>query len=125
MRRSNASDYFEFDTEGGNAESFYRSSNAEAVLQDEEDLMWEAISRLPSMKQGRFAILKRTSSEIDHDAERAEGEERGVGESGSAETIDVTRLDRARRELVVKKALATDDQDNYKLLSAIKDRLDR
>ncbi|KAB2073857.1 hypothetical protein ES319_A07G113200v1 [Gossypium barbadense] len=108
MRRSNASDYFEFDTEGANAESFYRPSNAEVVLQDEEDLMWEAISRLPSMKQGRFAILKRTSSEIEHDT-----------------TIDVTRLDRSRRELVVKKALATDDQDNYKLLSAIKDRLDR
>ncbi|TYI18829.1 hypothetical protein ES332_A07G120300v1 [Gossypium tomentosum] len=119
MRRSNASDYFEFDTEGANAVSFYRPSNAEVVLQDEEDLMWEAISRLPSMKQGRFAILKRISSEIEHDTEG------GERESGTAETIDVTRLDRSRRELVVKKALATDDQDNYKLLSAIKDRLDR
>jgi hypothetical protein len=39
--------------------------------------------------------------------------------------IDVRRLDRHKRELVVKKALATNAQDNYKLLSAIKERLDR
>ncbi|GMI88964.1 ATP-binding cassette G31, PLEIOTROPIC DRUG RESISTANCE 3, pleiotropic drug resistance 3 [Hibiscus trionum] len=114
MRKSNA---LEFDLEAGNEETFQRPSNAEAVQRDEEDLVWEALSRLPSVKQGRFAILRRTPSEIEHDL--------GGGESASTETIDVTKLDRARRELVVKKALATNDQDNYKLLAAIKDRLDR
>ncbi|XP_022752647.1 ABC transporter G family member 31 isoform X2 [Durio zibethinus] len=113
MAASNGSEYFEFDLETGNVESFHGPSNAESVKKDEEELVWEAISRLPSVRQGRFAILRRSPSE-------------GGGENGvAAETIDVKRLDRTRRELVVKKALATDDQDNYKLLSAIKDRLDR
>ncbi|KAK8700613.1 hypothetical protein V6N13_019004 [Hibiscus sabdariffa] len=113
MRKSNA---LEFDIEAGNEETFHRPSNAEVVERDEEDLVWEALARLPSVKQGRFAILRRTPSEIEH---------AGGVESASTETIDVTKLDRARRELVVKKALATNDQDNYMLLSAIKDRLDR
>ncbi|KAK9131815.1 hypothetical protein Scep_011343 [Stephania cephalantha] len=39
--------------------------------------------------------------------------------------VDVRKLDRWRRELVVKRAFATNEQDNYKLLSAIKHRLDR
>lgn len=117
MAASNGSEYFEFDIEAGNShESFHRASNAEAVKQDEEQLMWAAIARLPSMNQGRFAILRRGPSYRDGG---------GEGGGGGMETIDVTRLDRSRRELVVKKALATDDQDNYKLLSAIKDRLDR
>lgn len=116
------SNAFELDVEAGNDESFHRPSNAEVVEQDEEDLIWEAIARLPSVKRGRFAILRRTPSEIEHSVGAGGG---GGGETGSVETIDVTRLDRARRELVVKKALASDDQDNYKLLSAIKDRLDR
>ncbi|PPS13302.1 hypothetical protein GOBAR_AA07351 [Gossypium barbadense] len=75
------------------------------------------------LDRGRFAILRRTPSEIEHSV--GAGGVEGGGETGSTETIDVTRLDRARRELVVKNALASDDQDNYKLLSAIKDRLDR
>ncbi|XWS28696.1 hypothetical protein CRYUN_Cryun25bG0093500 [Craigia yunnanensis] len=115
MAASNGSEYFDFDVEAGNAGSFRRSSNAGTVQQDEEELVWEAIARLPSVKQGRFAILRRSPSEY----------EGGEGDYGGAETIDVTRLDRTRRELVLKKALATDGQDNYKLLSAIKDRLDR
>ncbi|KAL4304239.1 hypothetical protein GQ457_10G008600 [Hibiscus cannabinus] len=113
MRKSNS---LEFDIEAGNEETFHRPSNAEVVERDEEDLVWEALARLPSVKQGRFAILRRTPSEIEH---------AGGVETASTETIDVTKLDRARRELVVKKALATNDQDNFKLLSAIKDRLDR
>ncbi|KAA3458581.1 ABC transporter G family member 31-like [Gossypium australe] len=117
------SNAFELDVEADNEESFHRPSTAEVVERDEEDLIWEAIARLPSVKRGRFAILRRTPSEIEHSV--GAGGVEGGGETGSTETIDVTRLDRARRELVVKKALASDDQDNYKLLSAIKDRLDR
>ncbi|OMO90458.1 ABC transporter-like protein [Corchorus olitorius] len=112
---SNGSEYFEFETEVVGETSFHRPSNAESVQLDEEELMWEAISRLPSVKRGNFAILKRTPSE-------RRGGENGGSES---ETIDVTKLDRTRRELLVKKALATNDQDNFRLLSAIKQRLDR
>jgi hypothetical protein len=41
------------------------------------------------------------------------------------EQIDVRKLNRVYRERLVKEALATNDQDNYKLLSAIKERFNR
>ncbi|KAM6551085.1 hypothetical protein CsatB_000893 [Cannabis sativa] len=67
-----------------------------------------AIATLPSQKCSNFALLRKSPS----------------GKAG-AETIDVTKLDRQGRENLVKKVLATNDQDNNKLLSAIKERLDR
>ncbi|GAV89910.1 ABC_tran domain-containing protein/ABC2_membrane domain-containing protein/PDR_assoc domain-containing protein [Cephalotus follicularis] len=109
---SNGSEYFEVEIERGR-ESFARPSNAEAVEADEDELLWAAIARLPSQKRGNFALLRRTPSE--HDG----------ADGNRTETIDVRKLDRTNRELVVKKALATNDQDNFALLSAIKERLDR
>ncbi|KAK4275171.1 hypothetical protein QN277_018300 [Acacia crassicarpa] len=94
-------------------ESFARPSNAETVEEDEEELRWAAISRLPSRRRDNFALVRQTSSDAD-------GEE-----SGTEKIIDVRKLNRAHRELVVKQALATNDQDNYRLLSGIKERLDR
>ncbi|KAJ4834689.1 hypothetical protein Tsubulata_003590 [Turnera subulata] len=110
---SNGSEYFELDIDPVR-DSFARQSNAEA-LEDEDELVWEAISRLPSQKRGTTAILRRSPSEY-----AARG-----GEGQRAEAIDVTKLDRANRELLVKKALATNEQDNSRLLAAIKERLDR
>ncbi|KAK0606014.1 hypothetical protein LWI29_033152 [Acer saccharum] len=109
MAASNGSEYFEYEIESGR-DSFARPSNAETVEEDEEELMWAAIARLPSQKQGNFALLKRTSS---------------VSANAKTETVDVRKLSRSRREQVVKKAFATNDQDNFKLLSAIKERLDK
>lgn len=112
MAASDGTEYFELDVEAGIEGGFARASNAESVRQDEEELLWAALARLPSQKRTNFALLRRTASESDS------GEER-------TETVDVRKLDRPNRELVVKRALATADQDNYKLLSAIKERLDR
>ncbi|KAG5515115.1 hypothetical protein RHGRI_036226 [Rhododendron griersonianum] len=112
MAASDGTEYFELDVEAGIEGGFARASNAESVRQDEEELLWAALVRLPSQKRTNFALLRRTASESDS------GEER-------TETVDVRKLDRPNRELVVKRALATADQDNYKLLSAIKERLDR
>jgi len=111
---SNGSEFFELDIDPVR-ESFSRPSNAEALEEDEDELVWEAISRLPSNKRGNFAVIRKSPSEYDRSG--------GYGER--EEMIDVRRLDRHKRELVVKKALATNAQDNYKLLSAIKERLDR
>ncbi|KAJ6948249.1 ABC transporter G family member 31 [Populus alba x Populus x berolinensis] len=111
---SNGSEFFELDIDPVR-ESFSRPSNAEALEEDEDELVWEAISRLPSNKRGNFAVMRKSPSEHDRSG--------GYGER--EEMIDVRRLDRHKRELVVKKALATNAQDNYKLLSAIKERLDR
>ncbi|KAF8396936.1 hypothetical protein HHK36_018571 [Tetracentron sinense] len=111
MAASNGSEYFEADI-GTRNDSFARPSNAEAVAEDEDELLWAAIARLPSQKRSNFAILRRSPSESDG------GEEK-------TETVDVRKLDRFGRELVVKKAFATNEQDNYNLLSAVKERLDR
>ncbi|KAK4857178.1 hypothetical protein QYF36_025378 [Acer negundo] len=113
-RYFSASEYFEFEIEAGR-DSFARPSNAETVEEDEEELIWAALARLPSQKQGNFALLRRTPS----------GAAGQTEEYAKTETVDVRKLSRSRREQVVKKAFATNDQDNYRLLSAIKGRLDR
>ncbi|KAK2997331.1 hypothetical protein RJ639_026495, partial [Escallonia herrerae] len=111
MAASNGSEYFELDVEAG-GESFARPSNSEEVARDEAELLWAAFERLPSQKRTNFALMRRTASESDSGGE-------------ITETVDVRKLDRTNRERVVRKALATSEQDNYILLSAIKERLDR
>lgn len=111
MAASDGSEYFEIGSIG--SESFARASNAEWVEEDEEELHWAALSRLPSQKRINFAVLRASSS-------------RQPSKENAAENlVDVRKLNRFNRELVVKKALATNDQDNYKLLSAVKERLNR
>lgn len=105
MAARNRSEYFE---EGGREESFGRPSNAESV----GEMRWVAIDSIPSHQLTNFALLRRTPSECGR-------------EEGRTEMIDVRKLDRFNRELVVKNALATNEQDNSRLLSAIKERLDR
>ncbi|KAF9599142.1 hypothetical protein IFM89_035421 [Coptis chinensis] len=104
----------------GGRDSFARPSNAETVEEDEGELLWAAIERLPTRKRSNFAIL-RTESDDQGDGNRNINN----NTNQSAETIDVRKLDRIKREKVVMKALDTNEQDNFKLLSAIKERLDR
>ncbi|KAK7275991.1 hypothetical protein RIF29_17120 [Crotalaria pallida] len=114
MAASDGSEYFEIGSMG--SESFARASNAETVAEDEEELQWVALSRLPSQKRLNYAVLRASSSR------RAPPQ---AGGGGSEDLVDVRKLNRFHRELVVKKALATNDQDNYRLLVGVKERLDR
>ncbi|KAK1394296.1 hypothetical protein POM88_013352 [Heracleum sosnowskyi] len=106
MAASDGTEYYEVDMEMG-GDRFTRPSNAE---RDEDELLWAALERLPSEKRTNFALLRRELS-------KAQGKD--------IRTVDVRKLDRFNRELVVKNALATTDQDNYRLLAGIKKRLDR
>ncbi|KAH7838131.1 hypothetical protein Vadar_022406 [Vaccinium darrowii] len=109
MAASDGSEYFELNVvKAGIEGGFAGASNAESVREDEDELVWAALESLPSQKRTNFALLRRTDN----------GEER-------TEAVDVRKLDRPNRELVVKRALATTEQDDYKLLSAIKERLNR
>lgn len=112
---SNGSEYFEFGGDNRGESSFRRGKNDESVIEEEEELMWAALSRLPSQKRTSTALMRRSNSQI--------------GRSGSGrkrmETIDVNKLSRSRREILVRNALATSEQDNFLLLSGIKERLDR
>lgn len=119
MAASDGSEYFEIGS--FRSESFARASNADTVEEDEEELQWAALSRLPSQKRINYALYRASSS-------RRQPPPLGspAGAGGRADNLmDVRKLSRSHRELVVKKALATNDQDNYRLLSAIKERLDR
>ncbi|KAF3968871.1 hypothetical protein CMV_007280 [Castanea mollissima] len=107
MAASNGSEYFEMEIGEAN-DMLKRPSNASSVAEDEEELRWAAIERLPSVKRMNMAFVKRSASS-----------------SSGNEPIDVRKLDRYKRELVVKNAFATNEQDNYRLLSAIKERLDK
>ncbi|KAI3678493.1 hypothetical protein L6452_37788 [Arctium lappa] len=111
MSASDGSEYFDVDIESGN-DTFARRSNADEFQRDETELLWAAIERLPSRKEKKFALLKRPVSESNGSEERTE-------------TVDVTKLDRRNRSLIIRKALDTSEQDNYKLLAAIKERFDR
>ncbi|KAH6765688.1 pleiotropic drug resistance 3 [Perilla frutescens var. hirtella] len=115
---SNRSEYFDLDVEFEADSSFPRPSNAESVAGDEAELRWAAIERLPSQRRSNFGSLSLTPEDPDDD-----GELEGGGESTDA--VDVRKLDRSNRELLVRRALDTTDQDNFKLLSGIKERLDR
>ncbi|KAK4412483.1 ABC transporter G family member 31 [Sesamum alatum] len=112
MAASNGSEFFELDVEFDAESTFSRPSNAELVEQDEEELRWAAIESLPSQQRSNCALVRRTVSTAN-------------GRQESTETVDVRKLDRFNRELVVTRALATTAQDNFKLLTGIKERLDR
>ena len=107
MAASNGSEFFGMEI-GEPSEMLRRPSNASSVAEDEGELRWAAIERLPSVKRMNMAFVKRSASS-----------------SSGNEPIDVRNLDRFKRELVVKNAYATNEQDNYRLLSAIKERLDK
>lgn len=115
MAASSGSEYFEIDMEG---KMFQRQGpwgmDAPEVREDEPELMWAAVERLPSVRRQNFAIVRRGSrSSSSHT------------QSLPFEVVDVRRLDRAARERVLNKAFATTNQDNYNLLSGIKSRFDR
>ncbi|TMW95972.1 hypothetical protein EJD97_008115 [Solanum chilense] len=109
MAASNGSEFFDLDVEAQN-ESFGRRSNAESVEEDESELMWAALEKLPTRKRTNFALVKRNETDS------------SVGKTH--DTVDVRNLDRNTRQLVVNRAMATTAQDNYKLLAGVKERLD-
>ncbi|KAH9609740.1 hypothetical protein KSS87_012730, partial [Heliosperma pusillum] len=112
MAASNGSEFFESDSEG---REFSRLSHAEAAAKDEEELLWATIERLPTAKRVNVAILKSTSARV--------GEGGVSGGKKVSRTVDVRKLDRHYRERIVHKALDTSEQDNYKLVSGIKERI--
>ncbi|KAJ4751592.1 Pleiotropic drug resistance subfamily G protein [Rhynchospora pubera] len=88
---------------------FNRPSNAETVEEDEKELLWAAMERVPSIDRRNFAILPRSVS---------------ASAARSLELVDVRKLDRGTRSVILQDALATSEQDNFNLLSSLKARFD-
>lgn len=85
---------------------FQSSSSHRRDTDDEQELEWAALEKLPTYHRLRTAILD------------AEGQEaRGI--------TDVRRLGKGQRASLVEKALATGEQDNERFLLKVKERLHR
>ncbi|KAG4994966.1 hypothetical protein JHK82_031699 [Glycine max] len=108
---------FSFDM-ASERELFARASNAEWVEQDEEELQMVALLRLSMQKHVNTTLVRKLSLDMSNRGGSSPGKKNKV-------KIDVRKLNRFHRERVVKDALATNEQDNYKLLSAIKEHFDK
>lgn len=79
MAATDGSEYLDIEVEIS-SEHFRRVDSAARTEQEEEDLLWAAIERLPSSKRLNYAILRK-------------------------ETVDVTHLDRQERQFLLQNAL--------------------
>lgn len=94
----------------GEGRAAFRRSSTEAEEDDQEALKWAALEKLPTYNRLHTAILESTGSKRTRDP---------------TVPVDVRRLGRGERESLVEKALATNEQDNERLLNRILLRLQR
>ncbi|KAG9455141.1 hypothetical protein H6P81_008045 [Aristolochia fimbriata] len=122
---SNGSEYFEIHVEC-HGDHFGRPSNAESVKEDEEELVRAALQKLPSRKPSSEAAIKEEEEQekSQWDALERMPTQKRKNFAILQEPVDVRKLDKTGRELLVTKAFATDEQDNYNLLAGVKERLD-
>ncbi|KAK4856798.1 hypothetical protein QYF36_021408 [Acer negundo] len=111
----------ELTTLGGNIESSslrnFGSSHIDMVVgadDDQEDdeiqLQWAAIERLPTFKRLRTSLFEKTSNDE---------------LQGKKPVTDVTKLGGVERRLFIEKLINHTAYDNLKLLQRLKERIDR
>lgn len=93
----------------GDHDVFERSKREDYGGDDEEELKWAAIERLPTFERMRKSIVKQ------------------VLESGrfSYKEVDISKLDLQEKNKLLEGILRTVDEDNEKFLQKIRDRIDR
>lgn len=90
---------------GGSARAPFRTASTRDT-DDQQELEWAALEKLPTYHRIRTAILDDESQ-------------------GNRVTSDVRRLGKGQRTNLVEKALATNEQDNERFLLKVKERLHR
>jgi hypothetical protein len=95
----------------GEGREAFRRSSTEAEEDDQEALKWAALEKLPTYNRLHTAILE------------SKGSKRSTGDP--TVPVDIRRLGRGERQSLVEKALATNEQDNERLLNRISLRLQR
>ncbi|XP_031484243.1 pleiotropic drug resistance protein 3-like isoform X2 [Nymphaea colorata] len=98
-----------------NYSSFRSESNVHSARQSEEDeelLHWAAIERLPTFERLRTSVFY---IEDDHHGENNKGKR----------VVDVTDLGAIERHLFIEKLIKDIEEDNRKLLSKLRKRLDK
>ncbi|KAK4766836.1 hypothetical protein SAY87_008478 [Trapa incisa] len=89
---------------GNGLEVFPRSSREE--YDDEEDLRWAALQKLPTFDRLRKGILV-------------------TGTDGSHEEVDILSIGMCERRFLLDRLVKDADEDNEKFLLKLKDRIDR
>ena len=97
-----------FDLMGRSEDVFQRSRRKEED-EDEEELKWAAIERLPTYDRMRKGILKQVldSGKINY------------------EEVDITKLGMQEKKILLESILKTVEEDNEKFLQRLRDRIDR
>lgn len=75
---------------------------------DELQLQWAAIERLPTIKRLRLSIFKHPDSE-----------------QGDMRVVDVTQLDAVERRLFIENLVKNVEKDNHMLLKKMRERIQR
>ncbi|CAK9229936.1 unnamed protein product [Sphagnum troendelagicum] len=95
----------------GEGQVAFRRSSTETEEDDQEALKWAALEKLPTYNRFHTAILQESPSK--------------QGSTDPSVPVDVRKLGQRQRQNLVEKALATDEQDNERLLNRIRQRLQR
>ena len=90
-------------------EVFERSSRRETAAEEEEELKWAAIERLPTYERVRKGMLKhvRSGGKVVH------------------EEVDVTKIGNEDKKLLINNILKVVEEDNERFLARIRARTDR
>ena len=92
-----------------------RSSSTSVKEEDEEhELLWAAIERLPTFKRVRTSLFG-----DDHD----NGDD--GRESEGKRMVDVTKLEALERQMLVERLIKHIEHDNLQLLQKLRERIDR
>lgn len=107
----------ELTTLGGNIKSSLRKHGSNYHEDDDElQLQWSAIERLPTFKRLRTSLF-------DVSDQNEDGSSRN--ESEGKKVTDVTRLIGVERHLFIEKLIKNIENDNLRLLQKLRERIDR
>lgn len=86
------------------------STRTESVKEEDEEheLLWAAIERLPTLKRLRTSVL--SDDHLEFEGKRL---------------VDVTKLEALERQMLVEKLIKNIEQDNLRLLRKLRERIDR
>ncbi|KAK8588131.1 hypothetical protein V6N13_087078 [Hibiscus sabdariffa] len=96
--------------------SSFRANN-----DDEVELQWAAIERLPTFERLRTSLF---DHQLINDGDASKAEE-DVKVDRKREVIDVTELGALERRFFIQKLISKIEDDNLRLLKKLKERIDR
>lgn len=96
----------------------FRHQAPSSIKEEDEEtqLQWAAIERLPTFRRVRTSLF---------DVDDSENGTSSGKECGGKEVVDVTKLGADERRLFIEKIIKHIEHDNLRLLQKLRDRIDR